>query len=412
MSEEVTLLDLDWDLIQHLVIPESFQKLRSEQFKGDLIEDELAEKVWDFQVEHHKKHGEIATAAVVEDQFDEVTIDKHEAAIGDLIERLRVRYVRNQGQSIVQKLGNATVKDPLTVGKLMAVEGRHLIALTEPRGESLSEMDHDIAIQAYDERVIQGKGPSLGFPELDEHFYGQQGVTVVVAAPKSYKSWVTVNAVSANIYFDEMPYLYSLELKAVETDWRLKCLRADIPYWKYLRAQLDEEDRKDLQAVANELEETGNYRIEKPPPGERGVHQLVERAMNAEATCIFVDQLQYVEDSRGRSLGSLNDTGSYFEVLNDFRNYSDDIPIWIVHQFNRSVMGADEMPEPQQGKGSAAIEEVASLELGLWANKDMRASNVLQIGTLESRHYSHQTWEIGIELTRGCNFMMNGPVDE
>jgi hypothetical protein len=84
------------------------------------------------------------------------------------------------------------------------------------------------------------------------------------------------------------------------------------------------------------------------------------------------------------------------------------MPMMIVHQFNRSVMNADKMPSMQQAKGAAAIEETGTLILGLWANKDMRRSNVVELGTLASRNYQYEAWEIGVELTRGCSFTMLG----
>lgn len=408
---EITVLDLDWDLIQHLAKPESFTKLQGEQFSEALINDPLAKRVWVFQTEHAREHGAPASPSVLENQFEEVSIQEPQAAIGDLVERLRLRYVRNQGLQAVEEIAQLTVKEPMVVAKKMINEGRRLHHLTEARGESFSESDHELTMQEYDQRAIKGKGPSLGFSELDEHFHGQEGLTFLVAGPKNYKSWFTVNAVMSNIRYGGFPYLYSLELPARDTTWRLKCMVANIPYWKYLRTSLELEDRQLLKDTSERLAEMGNYRIEMPKPGERGVSQLVEKAINSEATCVFVDQLQYVETKRGSSLGSLNDTGAYFEVLDDFRNYSDEIPIFIVHQFNRSVMNSDGMPEPQQGKGSAAIEETATLELGLWANKDMRQSNVIQMGTLISRHYSQAKWEFGVELTRGCNLILNGPAE-
>jgi hypothetical protein len=71
-------------------------------------------------------------------------------------------------------------------------------------------------------------------------------------------------------------------------------------------------------------------------------------------------------------------------------------------------MKADEMPEMQQAKGSSAIEEVATLGLGLWANKDMRNSNIIELGTLASRNYEHASWELGVSLTRHCQITNNG----
>jgi hypothetical protein len=84
------------------------------------------------------------------------------------------------------------------------------------------------------------------------------------------------------------------------------------------------------------------------------------------------------------------------------------MPIFVIHQFNRSVMNAEKMPELQQAKGAAAIEETATLMLGLWANKDMRRSNVVELGTLASRNFSYEAWEIGIELSKSCDFELLG----
>jgi hypothetical protein len=266
----------------------------------------------------------------------------------------------------------------------------------------------------YDKRALKGRGPSVGFKEADEHFNGQQGVTFLIAAPKTYKSWFTINAVLNNITSDDdhFPYLYSLELPANESDMRLRCMAANVPYWKYLKNCLMPEDREAIRAASERMDDTGNFKIEKPDQGERGVQRIVERAINAGATCVFIDQLQYLENRKGMNLGAQNNTGDYFEVVNDLRNYSDDIPIFVVHQFNRSVMNAKEMPEMQQGKGSSAIEEVATLSLGLWANKEMRQNNMIELGTLASRNYSYQNWRLGVQLSHGCNFQMIGPADE
>jgi hypothetical protein len=411
MSEPVAL-DLDWDLINHLVLKDSYHALLTEQFTPELIIDPLALKVYEFQAKHRNEHGEIATASVIEDEFDEVAIEEPETAIGDLIERLRKRFIRNDGQKVIDKLAEATIENPLDVGKEMLSEGRRLIQITETRGESFGPDDHERALASYDQQVTQGMGPSLGFTAIDHHFHGQRGVTVLLAAPKTYKSWLSVNVADSEINNAAYPYLYSLELPAEDTLWRLKCMQADIPYWKYLHGSLDSDDFTRLEEIADLMADRGRFRVEKPRPGERRVPQLIEKALNAGADSIIIDQLQYVETARGPSLGELNKTGEYFGVLNDFRNYSDEIPIFIVHQFNRTVMGVDGMPEMQQAKGSSAIEEVASQALAAWATKDMRHSNLLNLGVIYSRHHTHAAWEIGVELTRGCSFTLNGMVND
>jgi replicative DNA helicase len=294
----------------------------------------------------------------------------------------------------------------------MMRQGRSLADLTLKRGEVFGTGDYHRAMNLYNQRVLQGRGPSIGYKELDDHFNGLVGVTFLMAPPKTYKSWVTINAVLENAMQGGFPYLYSLELPAEETDFRLRCMAAGVPYWKYLKRCLTPDDLERINTASSGLDESGVYRIEKPGPGERGVDRMVDRALNAGASVIFIDQLQYMETRKGVNLGSANNTGDYWEVCNDLRDYSDEIPIFVVHQFNRSVMSAKEMPEMQQAKGSSAIEETATLALGLWANKEMRKNNTVHLGTLASRNYGYGTWEVGVQLSYGCALNMIGLVDD
>ena len=411
-TEKTYNLDLDAEFINHLAVKESVSGIQSEQVATELLEDKTARDIFYWQLEHIKEHGEAASGAVLQDQFPRWNFEQPQSAIKDLIDRLRERFVRNSGREAVRRIADMTVVEPLEMAKAMIEEGRGLAELTTRRGEVIGSGDFNRAMSAYDKRVIEGKGPSLGFDELDQHFFGMRGVTFLMAAPKTYKSWFTINAVAKNITDGRFPYLYSLELPAEESDMRLRCMAANVPYWKYLHSRLDNEDRKKLGHASEIMDENGSYRVEKPQVGERSVNRMVERAINAGADAIFIDQLQYVESPNGESLGALNNTGDYFNVVNDLRNYSDSIPILVVHQFNRSVMSSKEMPEMQQGKGSSAIEEVATLALGLWANKEMRASNVVQLGTLASRNYSYKAWDVDVQLSRGTSFTMIGETQD
>jgi hypothetical protein len=164
-----------------------------------------------------------------------------------------------------------------------------------------------------------------------------------------------------------------------------------------------------MREIAKNLDEMGIYKIVQPPQGERSPDELIGKAQDAGAGSIWVDQLQYVEIG-GKSLGAWNETGKYWEVLDRSRNLTDDI--CFAHQFNRSVINADKMPSIQQLKGSSAIEETATLVLGLWASKEMRKSKRFEIGTLASRNHDFCNWEVEVDLTRRCNFEIVGVVED
>jgi replicative DNA helicase len=411
MTDEILALDLDWDLLNHLALPNSVFEFQGESLAPELIEDDQVRLVYEWTMHHLQEHGQPASASVIEDEFDFVAFEPPLSAVRDLIRRIRQRYLRNQGRQEITHVAEVYKEDPLLVPHALQVAHRNLAKLTTAAGEHFGTGDFARAMDRYDKRVTRGRGPSFGFEEVDEVFHGQLGLTFWLGPPKSYKSWIGgVNTIVENVINEKVCVLYSLELPAEETDMRIRCMAANVPYWKYLKGALMPDDKEKLREASEMIDSLGAYHVIKPPPGERQVEFMISRARDLGAECIVLDQLQYIETSTGRTLGAKNDTGDYYEVCNKLRDESDEGPITVIHQFNRSVRNADEMPDMQQAKGSSAIEETATTVLGLWANKDMRASGVLELGTLASRNYGLPSWTVGVELSRGCNFQLMGQV--
>lgn len=409
---EIYALDLDWDLVNHLAIPDNFATLRAEAegILGDLIEDEYVGKVYNWALKHYRDNGESATGSVLEDEFDEVTIDRPLTAPRDLVHRLRERYVKNYGRDALRAVGEVWKADPLETAHALLSAGRELARLTVSRGEAWGSGDVDRSIHEYYRKVAKGPGPSLGFEELDDYFFGMHGVTIWLGPPKSMKTWLaSVNCAIANIAAGRDVWIYSLELPAYEMNMRIRCMAANVPWWRFFKNRLEEEHIEALKKASGELDSLGTFHVVKPSMDDRSVDNLITKAGDAGADLVIIDQLQYLIDSKGVPIGERNDPGLYWGVGNRLRDYSDDIPINVVHQFNRSVMFADSMPEMQQAKGGSMIEEVPTLVLGLWANKDMRASGILELGTLASRNsYGLASWEIAADMQRGCSFNVNG----
>lgn len=407
---DVYQIDLDEELLSHLADPVSLAYLWDEDnFSEALIEDDFTVEVYQWQVEHNRENGKPATASVLADQFD-LDFEEPLTAIADLLDRLRARYVRNNARGEMEGISEAYKRDPVSVVDAMSKAARKLQEVAGKRGEVYGTGDYDRVMHRYDQAVLRGPGPSFGFEEVDSHFHGMRGLNFGIAPPKGYKSWIFgANIVAENVMLGKRMRLYSLELPADETDMRIRCLVAGIPYWKYLRGRLMPDDRAILKEASELLDGMGTYEVIKPQPGHRTFEEMIERAGDAGCDGVVIDQLQYVETRNGLQLGGAKPQ-EYWQPLNVARDMSDQMPIMVIHQFNRSAMNADSMPEMQQAKGAAAIEEVATLALGLWANKDMRRSNLVELGTLASRHYQYESWEIGVELSRGCDFEMLGRV--
>lgn len=406
---EVFQIDLDEELLSHLAIPDSISIFRDEEVNAELIEDPFVQDVFDWQINHIHEHHRPATASVLAEEFD-LDLDSPLTAAGDLVGRLRERWLRNNAREKMEQIREAYTEDPAKVITVLPRVAREIVDIAGPRVESYQVGDYERAIQKYNEGLTKPPGASFGFAEIDAHFHAQRGITFLIGAPKTGKSWISVQCAANNVILDHKVELASLELPAHDTDMRIRCLAADVPYWKFIRQRLSPEDKAKLKDASDLLDEMGHYRVTKPPPGQRSIEEMWNRAYDNGAKLLIIDQLQYVETRNGTPLGS-GKPQDFWQPLNAARDMSDDMPIMIVHQFNRSVMNADKMPEMQQAKGASAIEETATLALGLWANKDMKRSGVLEIGTLASRNFGYEAWEIEIEMNKGCSFDLVGRVE-
>jgi hypothetical protein len=367
---EIYAVDLDEEIISHLANPESVQLLRTERLDPLVIEDNSVREIYTWQMNYLREHGRPATPSVLADEWD-LNLEEPLTEIGYLIERLRERFVRNNAREYMERLAKSYQADPLGVPTTMIEVGRDLGRIVNTRGESYGNDDYDRVMHEYDKKLLSGSGASFGFQELDDYFYGMRGVAMWIGSPKSMKSWVSAKAVLSNVLAGKKVFHYPLELPAHEMTERFYALASGIPPWKFLKGKLTKEDRDTLREVVQAVDESGLYRIEKPPEGLRGIDYLVDHARDFDADVIIIDQLQYVEYKRGYQLGN-GSPGDYWHVLNKARDLSDEGPIAFVHQFNRETRFMDEMPTMQYAKGAAACEEVASLILALWANKDMR----------------------------------------
>lgn len=407
----VYALDLDEDLLSHMPNPDSWVVINGESISADLIEDEFVREVFVWQRQHLRQHGAPATATVLAAQFD-LELVEPETAIGDLLDRLRERYAKNEGRTALREIVELQKVDPTAVPQALLRKGRELNALVTPHGEMFGSGDFDRAKRRYDLKVLQGPGASFGHPELDDYFYGMRGVTFIVAPPKTMKSWQMIQGHIENIQQGRCSWLFCLELPAEESDMRMRCMLADVPWWHYLRNCITTEEWRRIKEASDLIDGLGTYRIHKPPHGHRGIDEMVYKARDAGADVIFIDQLQFIENKDGRSLGSMNATGEYWGVVDRVRELSDSGPICIAHQFNRNTQFSDSMPPIEMAKGSSAIEEFATTAIGMYANRDMRKSNLVEIGTLIARNHQYASWEMSVNLSQGCSFNILGRKDE
>lgn len=406
MSEpEVYQIDLDDDLVQHLAISKSVEVLWLEGISPELLSEDAGE-IFAWQLRHRHEHKVSASASVLAEEFD-LEFQDPLCSIGDLIERLQARWVKKNIKSEMEPVTTAFQEDPMLVIPALQTALKNITGVIRSGKDTIGTGEFDKVLNHYERSAEKGMGPSSGFAEIDDHFHGLRGVTFYLGTPKIGKSWLGINSQMENVIRGKCVWNYSLELPVEEATARLYHMTAGVPWWKHIKHKLNDLDKRMLREAAEFLDDQGLFKMVKPPAGERSVDEMVYRAQEGGADLIIFDQLQYIEYAHKRGLGNA-DPGQYWLVLNRIRDLSDEIPLLVIHQFNRSTMGADSLPDMAQAKGSAGIEETATLVLGAWASKDMRRSNLIELGTLASRNASWKNWEIGMNLQKGCELVYNG----
>jgi len=399
----------DIELCAHLSDPDAWVVLKGESFHAELIEDERVREAFEWGKDFLREHGEPPSQDVFDDEFEikgEPFFNEPVTVIEDLVDRMRRRYKNNQQRDRIKGLVKLQKEDPDSVQREMAANAKELQAILSRRGEVYNAGEGERAIQAYLDKATRGPGASLGFPILDAYFTGQRGITTLAAAPKSYKSWITVKAVLESILQGKYPWLFSLELPAEETEMRLMCMMADLPWWKYIENSFTREEQKLLADTEMLMAEAGAYKILTPPHGARTVEEMIDQAQDGGAGAIFIDQAQYVETD-GKKLGDWNETGKYWAVLDRARSLADNI--CFVHQLNSAkAASSDTFPTYDMLKSTSAFVEVGTLVLGLWASKEMRKSSKMQIGVISARNHTNIIWDVDVNLTTGCDFEITG----
>jgi hypothetical protein len=328
-----------------------------------------------WQMQHVRDYGEPATASVLEDEFPTSASSSRRRPSGTSSSGCAPATSRTRAVATSRR--SPSLRSSRAAGRRQgdAAPGPRT---DRPHGHARRGLRHrrlPASPDEYDKAVLRGKGPSLGYAELDEHFHGQVGVTFLIAAPKTYKSWTTSTPSSPTSSRSASPTCTRWSFRR----WRATGAASAWPPTSLLEVPqaclMPDELKPADQGRGWLLDDVGETLLHRQAqPGLALGRPACREGAGLRGRLHLHRPASVHREPQGHGHRAIGSTSDYFEVVNDLRNYSDHIPIFVVHQFNRSVMKADEMPEMQQAKGSSAIEEVATLGLGLWANKDMRAT--------------------------------------
>ena len=120
-------------VLAHFPDPEAWAVINAEEFDALLIEDDFVRDVFCYQRAFIHDHKQPASATVLGDEFD-MDLREPETAIGDLLDRLRTRFVKNQGRDALRDIIELQTKEPLVLPSVLLKKGRELSGLLTRRG--------------------------------------------------------------------------------------------------------------------------------------------------------------------------------------------------------------------------------------------------------------------------------------
>jgi len=405
-------IDIEQDFVNHLQDQTSLEFVMHEGISSELLLSPLSKSIFQFVQHQHNATGKVPTLRVLQTEFPAFTFDTPETTVQYIIEKLRIRYQRNQVGATLEEVAMVANSDPqLALSKLRD-------KVFEIERTSLSQRqvfkpgDHKLFIHDLQQKVIAGlyKGVSMGFADIDAFTGGIKhgNLAYILARPKRKKTFFTLQAFIQQVYNDEFPYLFTLENTDEEIKLRISCMLSGVSWDTAIKGGLTKKDWKDIEVAWDNFSQH-EFRIEMPPLDERTVNHFTLRADKVGAGPILISQFKYI---KGTKDWYRTETEEKAEVAVELKQAATrpghERPIIVEAQFNR---GGDSMEELEDFDASKVgltdmIPQSADILFGIFENKDMRLNQISEYGILESRNTNKAAWFIETELITRTDISM------
>lgn len=397
-------MSLDRRLLFHLTDPDNLIAVWDMGLREDVLEDPLSRAVFRFTVNYwlSTQMQKVPTASVLETEFPGFTaVGDAEESVVWLAETLMRRYATNQLQDMLTAAAVTAVEDPVATLKALQSQTYSASEAVTPR-HSRSDMSNIGERRLrYGARAESGMGVTLGLPELDAHTGGllPGELAAVGGISKTGKSQFLVNAAVAARKSGHTPMVFTLEMSRREIEDRIDAFYSGVSYNRFTHSDLTMDEVKMWHAAQEELAANGPIFVERPERGERTVALMVNRARQAGADYIIIDQLSFIDgdrEYRGDRATTSKHSDIVFALKDEIaRDSRGAIPCLLAVQFNRDSMNGVSLTS---FANTSSIEQTVDLALGLSRTADMRANRLMRLDILGSRRSDIASWLLNWDL--------------
>lgn len=392
------VIDIEQEFLNHLHKQDSLEHILREGVSNDLLNSPTSKSVYQFAERHFSESQKAPTIDVLHTEFRNADFEEPSTEVHWVVEKLRTRYKKNK----IENLAYAVAKKLETPDEAMDIlrdEVMEIERQTLSQAEVFRPGDHKEFLKDLQEDILQGmyKGVSYGHLPLDQFTGGLKKGQVCywLARPKRQKSFNVLAGFIEQVKNGEEPYLFTLELTRQEILQRISCMISGIPWDKMQRGALMSSDYGQIEQAWEDFNKWGKYYIEMPPLDERTVPALMLKADKVDAGPIHISQFKYINGTKD---WYPNDFTMHAEVAIDLKRAAirpgKERPIIIEAQFNRGGDSMEELEDFDAGKVGLTdmIPQSADMLLGIFQSKEMRASNQIEVGILDSRNTGKSAW--------------------
>lgn len=414
-------LDPELEIAASLTDPDALREYHRSGLSTEHFADDACRGYFEFALEYYATHGRLSDAPAMEVMLSEfpdygnVVAGAAGAAPSYLVSRLKKDFVRRRSQELlrmhVTSLGG---DDP--VGAVSAIRDG-LSRIVESTSSSVHVLEYGKDMAAYRKRLEEKRaerGAPYPFDEMQEWTGGMRdGELIVFVGPPSYgKSLFACKTALEAVRQGVNVYLASLELTVENMAQRIEFMQANstfvrVPVVQYSRgegkvppAQMDKWRAAIYEAQDEIAAMPGKLVIEQPPIEQRSPTALVRACKDRGCDFIIVDQLQFVDKPRRKSLQE-----EYGAALQEFKQQimtpADGVrlPLLLLHQMNREGVKEQEKKSGRVGSmtniaGSAWVEQIADVVWGIGRNREERMNNVMNLATLKARNIEPVGWKL------------------
>lgn len=418
-------MDIEKDLLGHLTSLGSLKKVWDLGLRPQVFVDPVHRAVFEFSLDYWQREAlSLApTSEVLKYEFPSYDWSEPEESVEWLVAKLQERYVRNQLHDSLREVAEKSSDNPREALQEMFESSWALRSSVQQRASRMDMSQSLVQRRAeYQERTLfegEVQGVPLGLPEVDANTYGllPGELAAIIASTGTGKSHLMGWSARAARLAGFTPIIYTLEMNVGEFADRIDAYNSNLRLERITKGTLSREEVEILHESQEQFAELGPVYIEKPPRGERTVSQLVTRARQLGADCIYIDQLSFIEPRQTKRYEKKHE--GVEDIMLDLKaEISEDeahmIPCYLAAQFNREAK-----TQGKNGRGileniglSSLVEQTINFGFALSQSGEMRANRSMVLDVLKARRGVPSSWLLEWDLVDKAEFSVRSQYDD